>query len=301
MATITKWWNDNPWRLSASLSFYTLFSLAPLLTIAVCIASVVADEEAGQKELLDQFEVLMGAPGAEAIANILHSANHPQYRTIATLVSLVTLLFVSMGVFNELQDELNLIWRIPTKSSSVFWRALRTQLVSFMLVLCTGFLLLASLILSILLSTLGTVIQRAVPWLQIILTVVDLTASPIVLTLLFALIFKILPQGHITWRDVWVGAVATAVLFTFGKWAIGLYVSQVAMASMYGAVSSPMVILVWVYYSALIFFLGAEFTYVYAHEYGSRQLTLPSQLLRSNPQPPRNQSGRLRGCVRGRS
>ena len=271
MSTITKWWNDNPWRLSASLSFYTLFSLAPLLTIAVCIASVVADEEAGQKELLDQFEVLMGAPGAEAIANILHSANHPQYRTIATLVSLVTLLFVSMGVFNELQDELNLIWRIPTKSSSVFWRALRTQLVSFMLVLCTGFLLLASLILSILLSTLGTVIQRAVPWLQIILTVVDLTASPIVLTLLFALIFKILPQGHITWRDVWVGAVATAVLFTFGKWAIGLYVSQVAMASMYGAVSSPMVILVWVYYSALIFFLGAEFTYVYAHEYGSRQ------------------------------
>ena len=277
MATITKWWNDNPWRLSASLSFYTLFSLAPLLTIAVGIAAVVADEEAGQKELLDQFEVLMGAPGAEAIAHMLRSVGHPQYRTIATLVSLVTLLFVSMGVFNELQDELNLIWRIPTKSSSVFWRALRTQLVSFILVLCTGFLLLASLILSILLSTLGTVIQRAVPWLQIILTVVDLTASPIVLTLLFALIFKILPQGHITWRDVWVGAVATAVLFTFGKWAIGLYVSQVAMASMYGAVSSPMVILVWVYYSALIFFLGAELTYVYAHEYGSRQLTLPSR------------------------
>ena len=271
MATITKWWSDNPWRLSAALSFYTLFSLAPLLTITVGIAAVVADEEAVQKELLGQFEVLMGAPGAEAMANMLRSAGHPQYGTIATLVSLVTLLFVSMGMFSELQDALNLIWRIPRKSSSVLWRALRTQLVSFMLVICTGFLLLASLIMSVLLSALGTFIQRAVPWLQIILTVVDLTASPIVITLLFALIFKILPEGHITWRDVWVGAVATAVLFTFGKWAIGLYVSRVAMTSMYGAASSPMVILVWVYYSALIFFLGAEFTYVYAHEYGSRQ------------------------------
>jgi membrane protein len=271
MATITKWWNDNPWRLSAALSFYTLLSLAPLLTIAVGIAAVVADEEAVHKELLGQFEALMGTTGTEAMANILHSANHPQYGTIATLVSFVTLLFVSMGVFNELQDALNLIWRIQTKSSSVFWQALRTQLVSFMLVLGTGFLLLASLILSILLSTLGTVIQRAVPWLQIILTVVELTAFPIVIILLFALIFKILPQAHITWRDVWLGAVATAVPFTLGKWAIGFYVGRVAMASMYGAASSPMVILVWVYYSALIFFLGAEFTYVYAYEFGSRR------------------------------
>ncbi len=271
MATITKWWSDNTWRLSAALSFYTLFSLAPLLTITVSIAAVVVDEEAVQKNLLGQFEVLMGAPGAEAMANMLRSAGHPQYGTIATLVSLITLLLVSMGMFSELQDALTLIWRNPRKSSSVLWRAVRTQLVSFMLVLCTGFLLLASLIMSILLSALGTFIQRAAPWLQIILTVVDLTASPIVITLLFALIFKILPEGHITWRDVWVGAVATAVLFTFGKWAIGLYVSRVAMASMYGAASSPMVILFWVYYSALIFFLGAEFTYVYAHEYGSRQ------------------------------
>jgi membrane protein len=118
---------------------------------------------------------------------------------------------------------------------------------------------------------LGTVIQRAVPWLQIILTVVELTAFPIVIILLFALIFKILPQAHITWRDVWLGAVATAVPFTLGKWAIGFYVGRVAMASMYGAASSPMVILVWVYYSALIFFLGAEFTYVYAYEFGSRR------------------------------
>jgi membrane protein len=176
-----------------------------------------------------------------------------------------------MGVFNELQDALNLIWRIPTKSSSVFWQALRTQLVSFILVICTGFVLLASLIISAIFSALGSFIQGVVPWLQIILTVVELTAFPIVIILLFALIFKILPQAHITWRDVWLGAVATAVPFTLGKWAIGFYVGRVAMASMYGAASSPMVILVWVYYSALIFFLGAEFTYVYAYEFGSRR------------------------------
>jgi len=271
MATITKWWNDNPWRLSAALSFYTLFSLAPLLTIAVGIAAIVADEEAVQEELFGQFEVLMGTPGAEAIANMLRSARHPLYGTISTLVSLVTLLLVSMGMFSELQDALNLIWRVSTKRSSVLRRALRTQLVSFMLVSCTGFLLLAFLLMSVIFSAVGKFIDWAMPWSQTIMTVVDLTASSIVITMLFALLFKILPEGRITWRDVSLGAVATAALFTLGKWAIGLYVGRFAMASMYGAASSPMAILVWVYYSALIFFLGAEFTYVYTHEYGSRR------------------------------
>ena len=154
ITTVTKWWNDNPWRLSAALSFYTLFSLAPLLTIAVGIAAVVADEEAVYEKLLGQFEVLMGKPGAEAMANMLRSAGHPLYGPIATLVSLITLLFVSMGVFSELQDALNLIWRIPGKNSSVFWRAFRTQLVSVLLVICTGFLLLASLLMSVIFTAL---------------------------------------------------------------------------------------------------------------------------------------------------
>lgn len=270
-ATITKWWSDNPWRLSAALSFYTLFSLAPLLMIAVGIATVVADEEAVQEELLGQLEALMGTTGAEALAKMLRSAGHPLYGTISTLVSLVILLFVSMGMFSELQDALNLIWRIPRKRSSVLWRALRTQLVSFILVICTGVFLLGSLIMRLFLSVVGKFIHWAVPWSETIMTVVDLTASSIVITLLFALMFKILPEGHITWQDVSLGAVATAALFMIGKWAIGLYVGLVAMTSVYGAASSPMAILVWVYYSALIFFLGAEFTYVYAHEYGSRK------------------------------
>jgi membrane protein len=270
-ATITKWWGDNPWRLSAALSYYTLFSLAPLLTIAIGVAAVVADEDAVQEELRAQFEGLIGTSGAEAMANMLRSAGHPVHGIVATLVSLVTLLVVSMGMFSELQSALNLIWRIPGKGSSAIWRAVRTRLFSFMLVICTGFLLLVSLIMSAVLSAVGKFIHRAVPWPQIIMTLVDLTASPIVITVLFAMMFKLLPEGHIAWRDVWFGAIATAALFTFGKWAIGLYVGRAAMVSMYGAASSLMAILIWVYYSALIFFLGAEFTYVYAHEYGSRR------------------------------
>lgn len=270
--TVTKWWDDNPWRLSAALSYYTLFSLAPLLTIAVALAAIVADEDAVQGELRGQFEGLIGKPGAEAMANMLHSAGHPVHGTVATLVSLVTLLVVSMGMFSELQDALNFIWRIPRKRSSVLWGVLRRRLWSFILVISTGFLLLVSLIMSAVLAAVGKFIHRAMPWPQLIMTVVDLMGSPIVITALFALMFKMLPEGHIAWRDVWIGAIGTATLFTVGKWAIGIYLGGAAMASMYGAASSLMAILVWVYYSALIFFLGAEFTYVYAHEYGSRRV-----------------------------
>ncbi len=269
--TATKWWSDNPWRLSAALSYYTLFSLAPLLTIAVAIAAVVADEDAVQVELLSQFENLIGKSGAGAVANMLHSADHPAHGTIATVVSLVTLLVVSMGMFSELQDALNFIWRIPGKKDSVLWDALRTRMLSFVLVIGTGFLLLVSLIMSAVLSAVEKFIHRTVPWPQIIMTIIDLAGSPIVISLLFALMFKMLPEGYIAWRDVWIGALATAMLFTIGKWAIGIYLGGAAMASMYGAASSLMAILVWVYYSASIFFLGAEFTYVYAHEYGSRR------------------------------
>jgi membrane protein len=242
------------------------------LTIAVAIAAVVADEHAVEVQLLSQFEGLIGKAGAEAMANMLHSATYAAHGAIATLVSLATLLIVSMGMFSELQDALNFIWRIPAKRSSVLWGALRTRLLSFILVIGTGFLLLVSLTMSAVLVAVGQFIHRAVPWPQFIMTIVDLAGSPIVITLLFALMFKMLPEGHIAWRDVWIGAMATATLFMIGKWAIGLYLGGAAMASMYGAASSLMAILVWVYYSALIFFLGAEFTYVYAHEYGSRRV-----------------------------
>ena len=268
--TAMKWWDDNALRLSAALSFYTLFSLAPLLTIAVAIAGLAVNKEMVRDEVLGQFQGLIGKSGADAVANMLESAGQPVQGAVATVVSLVTLVIVSMGMFSELQDALNLIWGIPSKGSAALWSAIKDRFLSFILVIGTGFLLLVSLLLSAFLAALGKFVLRAMPGPQVILTFVDVAVSLPVITLLFALMFKVLPDGYIAWRDVWLGAVASGTLFMIGKWAIGLYLGSTAMASMYGAASSLMIILVWVYYSASIFFLGAEFTSVYAHEYGSR-------------------------------
>ena len=272
--TVMKWWDDNVLRLSAALSFYTLFSLAPLLTIAVAIAGLVVDEKVVQDEVLGQFKDLIGAPGADAIANMLESASQPVQGTIATVVSLVTLIIVSMGMFSELQDALNLMWRITPQKGAALWGAIKSRFLPFMRVIGTGFLLLVSLILSAVLAALSTFILQALPGPQVILIFVDVAVSLPVITLLFALMFKVLPDGYIAWMDVWLGAVASGTLFMIGKWVIGLYLGSTAMASMYGAASSLMIILAWVYYSALIFFFGAELTCVYTHEYGSRRTPL---------------------------
>ena len=269
--TATKWWGDNVLRLSAALSYYTLFSLAPLFTIAVAVGAVVVDEEAVHVELLRQFEDLIGKPGADAMANMLHSAGQQMHGTVATLVTLVTLLVVSTGMFSELQDALNLIWGIPGKKRSVFWREVRGRVVSFILVIGTGFLVLISLVMHAMLAAIENFIHQELPWLHLIMAVVDVVSSPIVTAVIFALMFKVLPERDIAWGDVGWGAVIAAALFTFGKWAIGVYLGGPALNSMYGAASSLMAILIWVYYSALIFFFGAEFTYVYAHEFGSRR------------------------------
>jgi membrane protein len=269
-ATVMRWWDDNALRLSAALSFYTLFSLAPLLTIAVAIAGLVVDEKTVRDEVLGQSQGLIGKPGADAIADMLESAGQPVQGTIATAVGLVTLVIVSMGMFSELQDALNLIWRTKPKKSDALWGALKTRFLSFILVIGTGVLLLASFLVNTFLAALGKFAIRAVPEPQVMLTFVNVAVSLPVTTLLFALMFKVLPDGYIAWRDVWLGAVASGTLFIIGEWAIGLYIGSTAMASMYGAAASLMVILVWVYYSALIFFLGAEFTCVFANKYGSR-------------------------------
>jgi len=269
--TAKKWWDDNPWRLSAALSYYTLFSLAPLLTLAVAGAAMVVDETVVQEELLRQLEELIGEKGTNAIAPMLHSAGHPVHGTLATLISVITLFVVSMGMFSELQDALNLIWRIPgRRRSSALWGLFRTRLFSFLLVIGTGFLLVATLVMNVVMVAAGTFIHRAMPEPQAIMTVINIMGSPVVMAVLFMLMFKVLPEGHIAWQDVWMGAIATAALFSLGRWAIGLYLGGPVMTSMYGAASSLMAILVWVYYSAMIFFLGAEFTYVYAHQYGSQ-------------------------------
>jgi membrane protein len=272
--TVMKWWDDNVLRLSAALSFYTLFSLAPLLTIAVAIAGLVVDEKVVQDEVLGQFKDLIGTPGADAIANMLESASQPVHGTIATVVSLITRIIVSMGMFSELQDALNLMWRITPKKNAALWGAVKSRFLPFMLVIGTGVLLLVSLLMSAFVAALSKFVLQAVPGPQVILILVDVAVSLPVITLLFALMFKVLPDGYIAWMDVWLGAVASGTLFIIGKWVIGLYLGSTAMASMYGAASSLMIILAWVYYSGLIFFFGAELTCVYAHEYGSRRTPL---------------------------
>ena len=269
-AVVMRWWDDNALRLSAALSYYTLFSLAPLLTIAVAIAGLVVDEKMVQEEVLGQFQGLIGKSGADTIANMLESAGQPVQGTIATVVGLVTLVIVSTGMFSELQDALNLIWRIKPKKRDALWSALKSRFLSFILVIGTGVLLLVSLLVDTFLAALGRLVLRAVPGPQVMLALVDVAVSLPVIIVLFALMFKVLPDGYIAWGDVWLGAVASGTLFIIGEWAIGLYIGSTAIASMYGAAASLMVILVWVYYSALIFFLGAEFTCVYANEYGSR-------------------------------
>jgi membrane protein len=275
--TATKWWHDNPWRLSAALSYYTLFSLAPLLTLAVAGAAMAIDETVVQEELLRQIQELIGGKGANALTPMLHSAGHPVHGTLATLISLITLFIVSMGMFSELQDALNFIWRIPPRArSSALLGMLRTRLFSFLLVIGTGFLLVAALILNVVMAAAGRFINKEMAEPQVLMMVIDIMGSPIVMAVLFTLMFKMLPEGHIAWQDVWIGGMATATLFRLGQWVIEIYLGGPAMTSMYGAASSLMAILVWVYYSALIFFLGAEFTYVYAHQYGSRRPSNPS-------------------------
>ena len=270
--TVKKWWDDNPWRLSAALSYYTLFSLAPLLTLAVAGAAMVVDELLVEDELLRQLQELIGEKGANALTPMVHSAGHPVHGTLATVISLITLVIVSMGMFSELQDALNFIWRIPGhRRSSALWGLLRTRLFSFLLVIGTGFLLFTAVILNIGMVAAGKFVHREVPEPQIVMMVVDVMGSPVVMAMLFTLMFKVLPEEPITWRDVWIGAIGTAALFSLGRWAIALYLGGPALTSMYGAASSLMAILVWVYYSAMIFFLGAEFTYVYAHQLGSRR------------------------------
>jgi membrane protein len=263
--------------LSAALSYYTLFSLAPLLTLAVAGAAVVVDERVVQSELYRQLQDLIGEKGANAMTPMLYSAGHPVQGTVATVISVITLFIVSMGMFSELQDALNFIWRIPPRARrSALLGMLRTRLFSFLLVIGTGFLLVAALILNVVMAAAGRFINKEMAEPQVLMMVIDIMGSPIVMAVLFTLMFKMLPEGHIAWQDVWIGGMATATLFRLGQWVIEIYLGGPAMTSMYGAASSLMAILVWVYYSALIFFLGAEFTYVYAHQYGSRRPLNPS-------------------------
>lgn len=268
--TIREWQEDKASRLAAALSYYTIFSLPPLLILALAIAGQFFDQQAAQDRLIGQVTQLVGETGADGISMMLENASDPQRGLVAGLISIVALLFGASGAFGQLQDAMNTIWEVQPRPGRGIMGTIKDRFFSFTIVLTVGFLLLVSLLLSTALAALGEFFEGLAPGAVILAATINFVVSFAVTTLLFALIFKVIPDVTIRWKDVWLGATVTAALFAVGKWAIGLYLGQSATASTYGAAGSMIVILVWVYYAAQIVFFGAEFTQVYANKYGSR-------------------------------
>lgn len=272
--TVSAWRADFAPSMGAALSYYTLFSLAPLLIIVIAVAGVVFGQEAVQGEIFAQLQGLLGDEGAAAVQDLLKSANGPKSGMLATVVGVGLLVFGATSVFAELQTDLDRIWKVPVREDPGVWTLVRDRLLSFGMVLGIGFLLLVSLIVSAALSAFGRWSQSWLAGLEGMMQAINFLVSFALITGLFAMIYKILPRAPITWRDVWIGSTFTALLFTIGKFAIGLYIGRSHLSAAYGAAGSLVVVLVWVYYAAQIFLLGAEFTYVYAKTHGS-QATQP--------------------------
>lgn len=270
--TFSDWSEDNAQQLGASLAFYSALSIAPLLVIALGIAATVLGDDAARGGVVGQLESLVGKQGGEAIESMLESANKPGTGLIATILSSITLLFGASGVFGQLQDALNTIWEVQPKPGSGALGWLKNRFISMAAVLGSAFLLLVSLLLTAALAAAGDFSNVAPDSLSWAGQAVNFLLSIFVITCLFAMIFKLLPDVKMAWSDVWLGAFITAVLFTVGKFAIGLYLGRSSMASSYGVAGSFVVLLVWTYYSAQILFFGAEFTQVYANRYSSRIL-----------------------------
>lgn len=260
-------------RLGAALAFYTLLSLTPLLLIVVGIAGLVFGRQAAQSQIVWQIQALVGPSGAQAIKALLEGAHNTAHGVLATVLGVLTLLLGASGVLIELRDALNTVWEIPPAQRTALQNLvdlIRERVFSFALVLAIGFLLLVSLAISACISALGAFSAHAFPLSEGILNIANTLLSFIVTTGLFAAIYRIMPDARIEWRDVALGAAVTSLLFTVGKLLIGLYLGNASFASTYGAAASIVLLIVWVYYSGQIFFLGAEFTKVFADRYGSR-------------------------------
>lgn len=268
--TFKAWDEDHAPRLAAALAYYTIFALAPLLIIAVAIAGFFFNEDQVRQNLLNEIGSLVGANGRQAIEAMIDGVRKPASGIIATVIGVGTLLIAAGGFFGQLQDALNTIWGVRPKPGQGLAGLLRDRFLSFSMVLGIGFLLLVSLILSAVLSALSRFTGAEIAAHAWLWQTINQTVSFSVTILLFAMIFKILPDAKVRWRDVWIGAAATAVLFSLGRFLIGFYLGQTATASAYGAAGSLVALLVWVYYSTQILFLGAEFTQVYARHHGSR-------------------------------
>jgi membrane protein len=259
---VDAWIEDYAPSMGAALSYYALFSIAPLLLIVIGVAGFFFGEEAARGEIFGQLAALIGPVGAHAVEGLVASARKPESGLLAMVVGMTLLITGASTVFGELQNALDRIWRAPAREASKgWWKLLRSRVLSFGMILGIAFLLMVSLVLSAVVSALGK-------WWG--LHLFDLALSFALTTVLFAMIYKMIPRVRIAWRDVWVGAAITAALFAIGKWLIGLYIGKSSAASAFGAAGSLVVLMLWVYYSAQIFLLGAEFTRAYAEAHGSR-------------------------------
>lgn len=265
-----EWQKDKASLLAAALAYYTVFSITPLLVIAIAIAGAVFGQNTAKGEILAQINGLVGEQGAQAIETALSNADQPQLGSFASIISIVILLIGASGVFAQLQEALNTVWNVKTKPDGGIWSFIRKRLLSFGMVLAIGFLLLVSLVLSAMLSGISKLEINLLPGLTPLWQILNLAISFGLISLLFALIYYYLPDVKIRWQDVWVGAIITALLFTIGKFAIGLYLGRGSLGSTYGAAGSLIVFLAWVFYSAQILLFGAELTQVYARKYGRK-------------------------------
>jgi len=266
----TGWREHKASRMAAALAYYTVFSLAPILVISIALAGLVFGQEAAEGRIVGQISGLVGQTSASALEAMIAAARKPSTGILATVLGIATLVFGATGVFGELQESLNTIWGVKPKPGRGFIRMLKNRFVSFAMVLGIGFLLLVSLVVSAAIAAIGSWMSSLLPLPEAAMQILNVAVSIGVVTLLFAMIFRVLPDVEIAWRDVWVGAAFTAVLFALGKLGIGLYLGKSSTASSYGAAGALVVLLVWVYYSAQILFFGAELTRAYAYQHGSR-------------------------------
>jgi membrane protein len=267
--TFTSWSDDYASSMGAALAYYTMFSIAPLLLIVISVAGLVFGQQAARGEILDQLQSLMGVEGAHAVQALLASVNEPRAGILATLFGVGALIVGATTVIGELQNALDRIWRAPDRHDrGGAWRWLRSRILSLGMIMGIGFLLMVSLLASALLAVLQRWFGRVLD-LGLFASAVDFCVSMAFITVAFAMIYKLMPRVQVQWRDVWIGAAVTAALFTVGKMAIGLYIGRSAVASTFGAAASLVAMVVWVYWSAQIFLLGAEFTWVWARRFGS--------------------------------
>jgi membrane protein len=262
------WFDHRASRTGAALAFYTVFSLAPVLTLSIAIAGFFFGEAAARGEIVEQIGDLVGPQGAQLVQSVLQNASRPGAGFIPAVVSIVTLILGANTALAELKTGLDQTWNVPPEKRTGFWYSVRTRLLSVGLILSLGFLLLVSLVISAALTALQR-LSRGEMLIDTVLTWINFLFAFVLVAALFATIYKVLPSVKIAWRDVTIGSLVTAILFTAGKFAIGVYIGNSGVASAYGAAGSVVLILIWVYYSAQILLYGAEFTHAFAYRFGS--------------------------------